>query len=140
MVIIVTSTVVSIVTVFSNKSGIAPFSQNTFFLEKRGINTLISHFWLALQERNMAVSLWAALILSTVTLAQSLAVGKANRNPNPPPGLNAHMFLFSDGSVPVAEGVNPFANNAIDGRAFLTNEMGFTVADIAVERQVCTIS
>ena len=69
-------------------------------------------------------------------LAMSLSHGKKNRNPNSPPHLNAHLFLFGNGQVPVALGDNPFANNALPGRNFLQHEMGFSTSDIAYQQQV----
>ena len=46
-----------------------------------------------------------------------------NFNPIPPVHLHSHIFMFGNGSVPVAEGPNPFANNALDGHQFLSQHL-----------------
>lgn len=46
-----------------------------------------------------------------------------NFNPMAPAHLHSHIFMFGNGSVPVAEGPNPFANNALDGHEFLSQHL-----------------
>ncbi|XP_067939285.1 uncharacterized protein [Watersipora subatra] len=69
-------------------------------------------------------------------LTLSMASRPHNRNPNSPPHLKGHIFLFGNGTVPVARGDNPFANNALDGRQFLTHHMGFSKGEIERQRQL----
>lgn len=78
-----------------------------------------------------------AVISLLLSFLARLVVSAKNRNPHHPPHLKAHMFLFGNGDVSVSSGPNVFANNALPGRPFLTQEMGFNLADINDQKQVC---
>lgn len=68
----------------------------------------------------MAYSLLVLSFLYSTSLAQ---FADFNFNPVPPEHVHSHIFMFGNGSVPVAEGPNPFANNALEGHEFLSQHL-----------------
>ncbi|XP_067939201.1 uncharacterized protein [Watersipora subatra] len=58
-----------------------------------------------------------------------------NFNPAAPEHVHAHMFTFGNGTVPVAEGPNPFANNALNGEEFFGRHLQWEEETIMQRRQ-----
>lgn len=71
--------------------------------------------------------------LVLTTLAEEFP---GNFNLYSPEHVTAHIFLYGNGSVPIAEGPNPFANNALNGTEFMTKHQQWSDETVELQRQV----
>lgn len=79
---------------------------------------------------------YTLLIFATCWSAMMANRFEFNFNPASPEYIQSHIFMFGNGSIDIADGPNPFANNALDGVEFFSSHLNVTETGKQRHRQV----
>ena len=103
------------------------------------ITVFIVYFQLSSSSRKMLQISHIVVVVGLLISCISAEYLNFNFNPSAPEHVRAHIFTFGNGSVPIAEGPNPFANNALDGVEFFSLHQGWVEEEISLRRKVCLL-